>query len=153
MDKANIEKMIEEALKQRIEYMKKMAGGIMAQADMYSVNELSGFMDTIFNASDESKKIMEQSLAIKDDKNFEEIIRSQDSLVLIILLEALELRPIEQRFKAEQRISDCTKINSRLRNAIQAEIDDLKDGDNFFEILKNSEELNELKKLLPSTHS
>jgi hypothetical protein len=60
----------------------------------------------------------------------------------------LEHRPIEQRLIAEQRISDCTKINSRLQNAIQAEIVNLKDSDNFFEILKNSEELNKLKKLL-----
>lgn len=147
-DIKNVENMIDEALKQRMEYMKKMSAGIMAQADMYPINELSSFIDTIFKAADESKKIMEQSLAIKADKNFESIIESQDTLALVILLEALELRPIEQRLIAEQRISDCTKINSRLHNAIQAEIVNLKDGDNFFEILKNSEELNKLKKLL-----
>jgi hypothetical protein len=153
MDKKNIENMIDAALKQRIEYMKKMAVGIMAQADMYPVKELSGFIDTIFKASDESKKIMEQSLVIKADKDFEAIIKSQDTLVLVLLLDALEQRPIEQRLKAEQQISDCTKINSRLHQAIQTEINNLKDGDNFFEILKNSEELNKLKKLLSSTHS
>ena len=148
MDKSNIEKMINEALKQRMEYMKKMSAGIMAQADMYPVSELSEFINTIFKASDESKKIMEQSLSIKSDVNFEEIIKTQDTLVILVLLEALESRPIEQRIKAEQQLTECAKINSRLCKAIQAEIRDLEDGDNFFEILKNSEEISKLKKLL-----
>ena len=55
-DIKNVENMIDEALKQRMEYMKKMSAGIMAQADMYPINELSSFIDTIFKAADESKK-------------------------------------------------------------------------------------------------
>ncbi len=148
MNKLEAEKMIEEALKQRLEYMKKMSAGIVAQADMYKVSELSGFIDTIFNAADESKKVMEQSLKIQPNKDFEEIIKSQDTLAIYVLIEALEQKTLEQRLKAEHRLSECAQINKRLKNAIQAEIDDLNDNDNFFEILKNSEQIHKLKKLL-----
>lgn len=138
--------MIELALSQRIEYMQKMCAGIVAQAEMYSVQELSGFIDTIFKAADESAEIMRQSLRLSPNEDFEHMIDAQDKLALSVLLDALEMRTIDKRAAAEKRIKECAAINARLKAALAEEVEDLA-GNNLFDEIRNSDEINKIKRL------
>jgi len=146
MDKKEANEMIELALKQRMEYMQKMCVGIVAQADMYSVQELSSFLDTIFKAADESAEIMKQSLRLSPDKDFENLLDAQDKLALAVLLDALAMRPDEKRIAAEYRIKECAAINQRLKAALEEEVEDLT-GDNLFDAMRNSDEIARIKRL------
>jgi len=146
MDKKKANDMIELALKQRIEYMSKMSAGIVAQAEMYSVQELSSFLDTIFKAADESAEIIKQGLRISVNKDLENLIHAQNKITLSVLLDALAMRPAEKRFAAEQRIKECAAVNQRLKAALEEEVEDLT-GTNLFEAMRNSDEIARIKRL------
>ena len=140
MNKQQASNMIELALKQRIEYMLKMSAGIVAQAEMYSVQELSSFLDTIFKAADESAEIIKQSLLLSPNKDLENLIDAQNKLALTVILDALAMRPADKRRAAEQKIKQCAAINQRLKAALEEEVEDLT-GDNLFDVMRNSDEI------------
>lgn len=146
MDRKKANEMIELALKQRIEYMQKMCVGIVAQAEIYSVQELSGFIDTIFKAADEIAEIMKQSLRLSQNDDFELIIDAQNKLALAVLLDALAMRSPDERAAAEKRIKECAAINARLKSALKEEVDDLA-GDDLFDSMRNSDEISRIKRL------
>jgi len=146
MDRKKTNDMIELALKQRIEYMSKMSVGIVAQAEMYSVQELSSFLDTIFVAADESAEIIKQGLRISPNKELEHLIDAQDKLTLFVLLDALAMRPAEKRLAAERRIKECAAVNHRLKAALEEEVEDLT-GDNLFDVMRNSDDIARIKRL------
>ncbi|WVN42039.1 hypothetical protein AOB54_01275 [beta proteobacterium MWH-UniP1] len=148
MDKAQAAAMIDKAITQRMEYMKTMAMGIIAQAESNSPEDLSTFIDAIFIAADETIEIMRQSLFLAPNAQYEAMLNAQNAFTLAVIIEALESVGPDKQIAAEAKLKACTSLNPRLKKSLQEDMSIYRDHGGLFDQIKHADKIERLRRLL-----